>query len=357
MTDYRDPELAHQVRALDPLHADDLLSGLPKMNRAGDRTALVMALTLLVDNGLAQPIASLPEANAAMRDLGMVLGSMRRHGDEPADAVPRAEPLLLELAGRTGLVPRDMILHYTVWNPTGDRERTYTGDPMERALIESVRLVGGDLESAIERCDRILAAPTVEEMSPLLLDELAADLQCMVASMDMVIDEVRPEFFFTDIRPYLDPVRVDGASYFGAAAAQMPIWLIDQVLWASDDGHAEYRGFAASMLPYALPHWSEHYRAWTAQPSLSGRIREALARYGTEDPPPHLERIAKAHTGVLRTLLTFRGRHMGITKRAYAGAPNMSGSGGGSVALLQEIIELTRAHSRLTSPNQASSPS
>ncbi|MDA1361866.1 DUF1864 family protein [Glycomyces luteolus] len=357
MTEYHDPQLAQQIRALDPLRADELLADLPKLNRAGDRAALAMTLTLLVDNGLAQPARSLPEANAAMRDLGMVLSSVRRHGDEPVEAVPRLEALLLDLADRTGLVPRDMILHYTVWNPTGDRERTFTGDPMERALIESVRLVGDDLEAAIRRCDRILAAPSLEAVPPLLLDELAADLQCMVDSMDMVIDEVRPEFFFTDIRPYLDPVLVEGKSYYGAAAAQMPIWLIDQALWAADDGHAEYRDFAASMLPYALPHWVGHYRDWTAKPSISGRIRTALAPYGTDDPPPHLERIAKAHTGVLRTLLTFRGRHMGITKRAYAGAPNMSGSGGGSVALLQEIIELTRAHARLTAPTRASAPS
>lgn len=66
-------------------------------------------------------------------------------------------------------------------------------------------------------------------------------------------------------------------------------------LWASDDEHAEYRAFAASMLPYALPHWAEHYRDWTAKPSISGGEHAvAIDGIGTEMIVRQMERIQSA---------------------------------------------------------------
>ncbi|MFP3335605.1 DUF1864 family protein, partial [Pseudomonas sp. SIMBA_064] len=72
------------------------------------------------------------EAAAAMRDIGFFLGSLKRHGHEPADAVPGLEPVLLDLARATDLPPRETLLHVTVWNPAAaDAQRSYTGLPDE----------------------------------------------------------------------------------------------------------------------------------------------------------------------------------------------------------------------------------
>ncbi|WSM18722.1 DUF1864 family protein (plasmid) [Streptomyces sp. NBC_01717] len=61
-----------------------------------------------------------------MNPLPLLVGSVKRHGVEPVDAVPELEAPLLEFGARTSMIPRDTVHHYIGWNPTGSRERMYT---------------------------------------------------------------------------------------------------------------------------------------------------------------------------------------------------------------------------------------
>jgi hypothetical protein len=61
---------------------------------------------------------------------------------------------------------------------------------------------------------------------------------------------------------------------------------------------------------------------------------------------------------VMRTLVTFRGRHLGIAQQVYLanGDDYGTGSAGGSVDLLRQILHLTKMNARLTTSGAHRSP-
>lgn len=113
------------IRELDPLKADELMSQLPLLNLQRDTEGLTQMLQKLLPSASQARSLGFEEACAAMRDLGLVMGSLKRHGVEPVARVPGLEEVLPLLATLTSLPPRDTLLHYTIWNPAGSRERRY----------------------------------------------------------------------------------------------------------------------------------------------------------------------------------------------------------------------------------------
>jgi hypothetical protein len=331
------------VRALDPLHADQACHRLPEMNAASDVPALVATLRSLVPQSVA--VYSPYECVAAMRDLGIFLGSIKRHGAEPEPLVPEVTPILLDLAARTDLVPRDTILHYTTWNPVGPRERRYTNDGQETYLQDSVRMVFADLQAALALGESVHGLEPREPAFATVLHEFAVRLRPMVDSMDLVIKNVKPAYFARELRPYLEAVNIGGGPYFGPAAAQVPMWLVDELLWASDRNDPGYQEFLLPLVPYALPRWRSLHEVVAGTPSAATRVISAMATDSGSD----VIRSAQALVRALRTVVTFRGRHLGIASQVYEVDIQdfAAGSAGGSVDLLRQILDLTRLNARL----------
>jgi hypothetical protein len=150
ISDYAMPAVIEKVQALDPLSADHVCYALRAMNGQGDVGSLIGALRRLVPLSGAMSAYSTLDCLAAMRDLGMFLGSLKKLGVEPTEVVPEVVPVLQELGRRTDMVPRDTVHHYTTWNPRGDRLRMFTGDIQEVALQDSVRLVFCHLRDGLE---------------------------------------------------------------------------------------------------------------------------------------------------------------------------------------------------------------
>lgn len=353
--DYTDTALSGTVRGLDPLGADARCARLPEMNARGDVAALTGTLRSLTEDAVARADdLTGPAALAAVRDLGIVLGSLMRHDVEPCARVPEAVPVLRRLGALTDMVPRDTVLHYGPWNPRGVRERSYTDDPQETHLIESVRISYPALRVGLALGPELLHADPADPAFAPLVRTLGGHLEAMVRAMDLTVREVTPQFFGDVLRPYLEGVDVGGEQYLGPAAAQLPMWLVDTLLWAADRTTEEYAGFAATLVPYGLPQWRELAALWGDAPSLVTRVVAALeAADGTQaGPPPAVVDSADALVGALRTVVTFRGRHLGITRRVYeADAQQFTvGSGGGSVDLLRRILDLTKENARLSRP-------
>ncbi|MGX4656256.1 monodechloroaminopyrrolnitrin synthase PrnB family protein [Micromonospora sp. SCSIO 07396] len=352
ITDLSSLARIENVRLLDPLNADSACFRLRTMNTQTDVSAIVGALRALIPGLDEVATYSLDECLSAMRDLGMFLGSLKRHGVEPLPVVPEVTAVLEELGRRTDMVPRDTVHHYTTWNPVGHRQRMYTGDPQERFLQESVRMVFPDLRTGLNTCD-VLAdtAPTDPEFAP-LLDELNVRLHAMVDSIDLVLQHVSPVFFARVLRPYFEEITVSGRELLGPAAAQVPLWLVDQVIWATDRSEPGYDEFIRHSVPYSLPRWRSYYTRWSEGRSVVSRLVDAYggldgATTGRESPV--LRRGAEALARVLRTVVVFRGRHLGIARQAYQADLRLYpvGSGGASVDLLRQIIDLTRQNAGL----------
>ncbi|GGU00087.1 MULTISPECIES: monodechloroaminopyrrolnitrin synthase PrnB family protein [Streptomyces] len=337
------------IRAADPLGADALLAALPGMNADADVAALTVALRTLVPDPDRAAEWSVVDALAAMRDLGILLGSLKRHGIQPVAAVPEVLPVLELLGRRTDMVPRDTVHHYTTWNPLGPRQRMYTGHPMEAHLQEAVRMAFPGLVAALDTCSRLARLEPYDPGFAVALDRTAHHVQSMVDSIDFTIAHVSPEFFALTLRPYFEAIDVAGRDYLGPAAAQVPLWLVDVTLWQCDRSHSAYDEFLADSVQYSLPSWRDFHARHAGGVSAVSKLSAAVSWENVDRLPPQLAASAHALGRVLRILKTFRARHIGIARRAYSDDLRLydEGSGGAPVDLLRSILDLTRDNETL----------
>ncbi|WP_328791379.1 MULTISPECIES: monodechloroaminopyrrolnitrin synthase PrnB family protein [unclassified Streptomyces] len=337
-------EFNAQVALLDPLSLDVDLRRLPKINEAADVDALARVLCEALPTEQRIAGFTLPECLAAMRDLGMYLGSLTRHGVVAFDAVADAAGPFELLGRRAHMIPRDTVYHYTCWNPTGERERLYTGHPMERGLIDAVRTCVPELARAID------IGRSLDEADPRSAGragDWASFVECVTVidtAMRTVLGNVSHEFFALELRPYFEEVRLGGRTYMGPAAAHVPLFLIDLLLWASDGGSEEYLSFCDELVSHTLPGWRERYAEWRAKPSLATRFAAALDEPRTPDESLHVQAGTRALGEALRALVSFRGKHLVMARRGYHEDVRLYelGSGGGSTELLDGILTLTR---------------
>ncbi|WP_255323126.1 monodechloroaminopyrrolnitrin synthase PrnB family protein [Lysobacter sp. K5869] len=333
---------AEQIRRLDPLNADGLLALVPKINERCDTASLTGLLQTLTEKAEAATLDSPHAALATMRDIGLVLGSLKRHSVEPVSVVPQVVPVLNELGRITNMIPRDTVHHYTSWNPDGPRRRMYVGDVQERCLQDAVTHVVPSLNASLAALDALSEMSLRDDRCPEMIEYLHITSNAMVESIDSVMKTVSPIFFAQIMRPYFDEVLIEGKSYLGPAAAQAPLWLIDICVWASDRNRNEYEQFLLHSLQYSLPSWREFHARHCNKPSLVTRTVNEIERAGP--PSEGLSRTASNLTELLKLLKTFRGRHIGMAARAYADGVALfeHGSGGAPVALLRQILDLTR---------------
>ncbi|SDN04727.1 monodechloroaminopyrrolnitrin synthase PrnB family protein [Allokutzneria albata] len=338
-----------RVAALDPLGMDEMLRDLWRMNATGDLRGLIGMLSDLVRLARETADRPLPESLAVMRDLGILLGSVKRHGAEPTKVVPGLEDVLLDLGGRTGMVPRDTIHHYITWNPTGHRERTYTGDRMETMLLSSVRFSLPQLSAAVDVCRRLTSTDLGSLDFVLAANELVSRLRPLEDALDTVTANVTPEFFARTLRPYYEEIRVDGARYLGPAAAHVPLAMVDLLLWASDHGDAAYEEFWRESAQYGLPGWPELTEKWAASPSLVTQLKTAAVFMPRGDFAQNLRASAEALARALHALVVFRAKHLAIARQAYAEENRLYelGSGGGTVQMLEQVIAFTRENATM----------
>jgi hypothetical protein len=82
---------------------------------------------------------------------------------------------------------------------------------------------------------------------------------------------------------------------------------------------------------------------------LTTKVSAALAAVPQSGPlPDWLRASASALADALRVLVVFRGKHITYARRTYPPEyQDQAGSGGGTIALLQDILDLTRENANL----------
>ncbi len=341
-----DPDLraasGAQIAPLDPLAADDKIAALPDWNEAGDVGAISAALRALAPTPESAGALGLFEACAAMRDIGMLLSSLKRHGIEPTEAVPEITPALLALGKTCAMVPRDTVYHYGSWNPTGPRQRRFTRDANEEALIHCVRAAAPGVEAAIaalvEAGEGALGTLEFTERCR----HAARSVMSMVDSINFARRQVDVRFFAQVLRPYFEAIVIEGETYMGPAAAHLPLSVVDHLTWGSDCRDPVYRTFQEDAAKYTVLAWREVCQDTEHRPSLVTRVIEQLNTATTPDPT--LFEASAAVYAILRVLLAFRGRHKVLADKAYDPRVRVYpvGSGGYSVDAVARILEVTR---------------
>ncbi|MCP2261744.1 protein of unknown function (DUF1864) [Streptoalloteichus tenebrarius] len=331
-----------QVAARDPLRADALLSSLPEMNARADLPELTRALRALISAYHADPPGDTVGRLAAMRDIGMLLGSLKRHGVEPLAAVPEARGPLLALGAATDMVPRDTVLHYGPWNPTGARQRMFVGAREETVLIDAVRRTAPAIEDATLALAGLAGTDVADPAFAVAGRRAVARLEVLpevMRTVGRVVDPAR--FFAARLRPFMEDVEVDGRRYYGPAAAHVPLHLLDRVVWSADHGDAVHSALQDDLIDYGLPAWRRLYARDEGRETLVTRVVRAVREAGGAGPEllPSVEVVSD----LLRVLIVFRGRHSPMVKAAYTDNENYcAGSAGASPDVVRHILELTR---------------
>jgi monodechloroaminopyrrolnitrin synthase len=338
-----------RVAKLDPLRADLLMYEVPRLNAVGDLERLVELLVTLCERAAVES-RSHDEVLAIVRDLGIVAGSIRRHGHNPTTLVPELERVLLKAAELTDMPARDTLMHYTVWNPTGPRQRTYTGHTQEPSLIESMRISLPAISVATRSLYHMKGMNLRSQKALQLARSIAEHLKDFLSGLNYSKNHVSPEVFITDFRPYFEPFTVGGHELRGPGAVTMPLHIFDFLLWGSSEACEEYQLFTSDYIPYNMSEFRHHYLQTRNTPSLLDRLEEeSRAATHAKDLRP----VISAVEVWFRRLRGFRGAHLKYATKAYHGGTAhsfKSGSGGHTTFDIGVIARLTEKHAARLEP-------
>ncbi len=330
------------IASLNPLDADEFLSHLPKLNKEANTVELVLMLVdILPSLSYAQTFDAM-QANAAMRDIGFLLGSLKRHRVEPYNTIPQLEEKLNLLASFTNLPPRDTLLHYTIWNPNGHRRRTYTGTEDENYLIESVKIAMNPLKKAIYSLRNLYHTSLQSPGFPKLCEEAIVNFSKMIEGVVLSHTKVSPVYFANELRLYFDPIYLNNREYLGPGAVEMPMFVYDHILWSCDCEDEMYTTFKETYLPYILPELRDIYDEFKGMPSLINQACWLLNNLNHQTK--EIKASAKSLLKVSKLLRSFRMPHKKMAEESYNHSKSdlkTHGSGGYTTGILSHILKLS----------------
>lgn len=343
------------IASLDPLNADDLILKVPELNESKDVNGLISLAGAMMPSLKTLKRLNYFQANAAIRDIGIMLGSLKRHHIEPVAVIPGLEETMALLASKTAMPPRDTLLHYTVWNPTDHRRRTYTGTRDEHCLIDSVVMALGPLVRGIELLKQLHATPLESEHFQQTCEEVTVQFQKVIDGMVLARRKVCLSYFASELRLYFDPIQLNGREYLGPGAVEMPMFVFDHLLWSCDCDDAAYEVFKQTYLPYVHPEMRAIFHEFQDQASLLGKCYHLIVRRHINFHPVVYQSLC-ALRHCFQQLKSFRMPHKKVAEEAYAHAAGASGSpdepehgdayrsngsGGYSPGVLSHIVDLT----------------
>jgi hypothetical protein len=339
--DQRQQKEDEYICSLDPLSADTALKLLPDFNIKKEVANITSVCYSLLPHPERLEAFDYYDAVAAMRDLGFFLGSLKRHGVEPVEAVPELDYVLDVLGGKTNLPPRDTLLHYTTWNPVGFRRRTYTGTPDEDNLIQSVAMAMTPLIKAIFALEAMHGLRPEMPAFAACAKEAAAAFEGMIAGIVHTRKNVSVSYFAQELRLYFDPISLHGKTYLGPGAVEMPMFVYDHLLWSSSNSDPAYVSFKETYLPYILPYLRETYVAYRYKPSLLDTFGAFLLE--SKQQQTEVWEAIRQVRSLLLLLKSFRMPHKTIADKAYKAAhggeeQRKHGSGGYTPDILEVVL-------------------
>lgn len=336
------PLIKEKVAEADPLGAANVMASLPSWNEAGDVKRIVHATSLLIDPSNLDSPTNRIEALAVLRDLGMLASSLRCHGYEPGDLVEGLEDKLIKAGKIAQHIPRDTVFSYGPWNPDGSAQRRFTTLPEEVLFISSFKSGMSKLDSSVSKLLYASDLPISDPEFYHLVISATQDFDLMIGAIVRVRRQISPEVFTNQLRPYFDLYRVGDRFYLAPGGAQMPILLIDQIIWGSDSDSERYLHYAIEQIEY-MP---VEYRIVGQQ--LLGResLVKRVAREVSDKDLLNTDEINSLLSirWLIEKLLAFRMPHLTVAKSNFnIRGSNAVGSGGYKPDILEFLIENTNA--------------
>ncbi|MEP2772817.1 MAG: monodechloroaminopyrrolnitrin synthase PrnB family protein [Fulvivirga sp.] len=328
-----------KIANADPLGVDEIIQWVPKLNQGNNVGQLIRDLyrSLPVPKKLAK--FNYYESQAAMRDIGIYLGSIRKYGLEPVSEVPELDFVLGELSEKTDMPPRDTLLHYTIWNPAGRRLRTYTKYEEERELINSVKISFNPLMEAIHRLIDLYWTSPYSSDFVFLCKELETVFKNVIAGIVHAKRTVPPELFANELRFYFEPISIYNQDLIGPGAVEMPLFVYDYILWGADVKNDKYQIFAKTYLKFNLPQTRDIFYNFAEKNSL---VSNMVLELNKPDLNPTVLASAKALISLCNQEKSFRIPHKRLAEQSYKHQKGPEakevGSGGYSTSILNDIL-------------------
>lgn len=326
--------LSRKIQETDPLHADYfMVDVLPVLNNAGKIDEIIQGSKNLIPPEIQVTEMDYVQAQASLRDLGMVASSIQRHGLDIAN-IPNLERSLMVIGSKLDETPRETVFHYGPWNPSGKRQRTFTATEGERIFIHSFREGMSGLDESIGNLLDLQSKSTSDLNFGHTLDVARVGFQKMVDAMVEVRREITPDFFSFQMRPYFPILNINDQDYQAPGGAQMPVLLVDRILWGADQKDEIYQKYYTDAVKY-LPTIYRDVAKSIGNESLVTKVLMSQTTVGSET-------IKQSLTSVLTSLLMFRHPHLKTAKENFVKrAKGSQGSGGYTPDILEKIIELT----------------
>lgn len=344
--------LDREVQEHDPLGLDKfMVNKLHRLNNEGNVDAITQVLDQVTTR--IEPLMhfTIRDALAATRDLGMIAASIVRHGTN-LNTLPNLEYWLVCLSKITGEVPRDTVFSYGPRNCREERMRTFTGTPEERLFIKSfnqgMSKLGFCTLNLLKACEYSILEPEFA----VLLGQTRCDFKSMVDTMVVVRKKITPKYFSNYLRPYFPPLTIDGKTYMAPGGAQMPLILIDKILWGSTSKDAVYHAYYKDNLQY-LPsvykYLAEMMRPIALVDAALNEVGVTNAHTSSTDRR-HIIASLRATHELLTEIQKFRTPHLRTAEENFRIRPAFSlGSGGYTPEILERLSRnIFEAKNRIT---------
>lgn len=322
------------VAALDPLKVDGIMAELPECNKQGDVDAIREATQFAVATTEGMATVSRSEALAILRDLDFLASSVLRHGEQPLDTVQGLEDQFVRLGKIAGTVPRGTVFTYAAANPAGERRRSFTGSHEEEVFIDAVTRSIVALDGAVQGIGQT-SLRNDDRLQQVLLHSGGA-MDDMISSIIEVKRVVTPEFFTFQMRPYFEPLVINGESLTGAGGAQLQLVAVDRMLWGCEDQTPQYESFFAENVSYLTPAQQDALAKYL---QLNGG--KSIVGWLAENPGSFPE-TNEAALGLLKKVRKFRYPHRKVAQDNFKLRPSDAvGSGTYTPDILDVLIEKT----------------
>ncbi|CAN5751739.1 hypothetical protein BH11PAT2_BH11PAT2_01730 [soil metagenome] len=339
--------LDQSVQHLDPLGFDSYFISSEFVRCAGATSAdaILSFVSSHVNQICFDTIATMDEvsAMAAARDLNMVASVVTRFG-VPMHVVPQLESLLMLLAEKTREVPTDTVFGYGARNPKGDRRRSFTQTSEEDIFINSFTEGMNSLMVTLAALETVQAMSLTNGRYPLLVREAVHGFLKMAESIQAVRKHIMPDFFTHRLRPFFEPKTIRGKTYFAAGGAQMPVTVVDLILWGIEDADRVYIGYRSENLQYLPRSYQAKVESIFQQPSI---LRAAIRTVDGATPTSVKENVVeslRALQELADQILKFRAPHLGVARaNMKIRSQGSIGSGGYDILILQNLINRTKA--------------
>jgi hypothetical protein len=194
------------------------------------------------------------------------------------------------------------------------------------------------------------------DISTVKSDSSAAEVADAISSTSTAVDSMRnsiiavhrnisPEFFTTNIRPYFEPLEVDGEVYAAPGGSQLQLLGIEYALWGCDSADEEYAKYFLENLKYLTAEQKQLMYIYLQNNNGISIFTRTL----TEGDDTLTEEV----TNVMRSLRKFRYPHKKVAEDNFAIRPEGSvGSGHYTPQLLGHLVAQTNEKLYLLTEDQ-----